>query len=579
MKTESTNKRETLKRRKMFTKQFFHHNKLMFAFAMFATIMLALGNLFISWQMQQIIDIASGVSKTFSLLGISILVGATVLVFFFIMVIDFYATPRFLKKAMQQYKDFAFQEITKKSINTFTGENTSTYISALTNDVTSIEVNYLAKLFALIMQIIMFFGAFTMMLYYSPLLTLIAFLLSILPVIASVLTGNRLAIQEKRVSDQNEGFMGMIKDTLSGFSVIKSFKAEREIFNLFAKNNKKTEEIKSQRRKTDMVIQTIGVTAGIIAQFGVFLFGAYLSLSGKGVTAGVVIVFVQLMNFVITPISTVPQILANRKAANALIDKLAAAICANVRQDGKIVSSELTKGIEIKDLSFSYDQDNPVLQNINANFEVGKSYAIVGGSGSGKSTLLNLLMGSNENYEGEIRINEEELRAIDSNSLYDLVSIVQQNVFVFNSTIRDNITMFREFDESKRNRAISMSGLDELIKERGDDYACGENGCGLSGGERQRISIARSLLRKTPILLVDEATAALDAATAFSVTNSILNLAGLTRIIVTHRLEDALLKKYDEILVLRNGRITESGTFEELMAKKEYFYSLYNVSQ
>ena len=108
---------------------------------------------------------------------------------------------------------------------------------------------------------------------------------------------------------------------------------------------------------------------------------------------------------------------------------------------------------------------------------------------------------------------------------------------------------------------------------------CGENGSGLSGGEKQRVSIARSLLRKTPVLLMDEATAALDTETAYNVTNSILGLDGLTRIVVTHSLDGTLLKRYDRIFTLKNGNIIESGTFDELMEKKEYFYSLFTVSQ
>lgn len=566
-------------KRKEFKNQFYKHNKLLFTLAIFATILIALLNLIISWEMQQIIDISTGMSTELSLLQITLIVAFSVVVFIFVMILQFQTLPRFIKKAMKQYKDYAFEEITKKSISSFTGENTSTYISALTNDATSIETNYLSKIFTLVMQIIMFIGAFILMLFYSPYLTLIAFLLSLVPVIASMLTGNRLAAAEKNVSDQNESFLGMVKDTLSGFSVIKSFKAEREIIKQFSKNNQKTEELKCKRRMTDLLIQTIGLIAGVIAQFGVFLFGAYLTVSGKGVTAGVVIVFVQLMNYVLSPISDVPQILANRKAANALIDKLIDAIYSNVQREGKQVDNKLDDAIEVRNLSYAYEKDSPILKDISMRFEAGKSYALVGGSGSGKSTLLNLLMGSYENYKGEILYDGEELRTISSDSLYDLVSIIQQNVFIFNSSIRDNITMFREFEAKKVDRAILMSGLSNLIKERGHDYSCGENGCGLSGGERQRISIARSLLHETPVLFVDEATAALDTATAFSVTNSILDISGLTRIIVTHRLEEALLKKYDQILVLRNGKVDEVGTFEELMEKREYFYSLYTVAQ
>ena len=172
-----------------------------------------------------------------------------------------------------------------------------------------------------------------------------------------------------------------------------------------------------------------------------------------------------------------------------------------------------------------------------------------------------------------------EVKNISSESLYDIVSMIQQNVFVFNASIRDNITMFHEFPKVEVDRAIELSGLSKLIADRGEDYLCGENGSGLSGGEKQRISIARSLLKQSQVLLVDEATAALDARTAYQVSSAILDLSGLTRIVVTHALDEALLKRYDCILTLKNGSIAEADTFDRLMENKGYFYSLYTVAQ
>ena len=220
-----------------------------------------------------------------------------------------------------------------------------------------------------------------------------------------------------------------------------------------------------------------------------------------------------------------------------------------------------------------------MLHDVSAVFEAGKSYAIVGGSGSGKSTLLRLLTASSTGYRGDIRFDGNELRTIAPESLYAQLSIIQQNVFVFDASLRDNITMFRDFPAPALDSAIDRAHLRQLVTERGESYPCGVGGKSLSGGEKQRVSIARSLLKQSSILLADEMTAALDAQTAHEVTSDLLSLDGPTRIVVTHALEEALLRRYDGILVLKDGRIAEQGRFDDLMAKKGYFYALFTVSQ
>ncbi len=139
--------------------------------------------------------------------------------------------------------------------------------------------------------------------------------------------------------------------------------------------------------------------------------------------------------------------------------------------------------------------------------------------------------------------------------------------------------MFRDFPKEEIAKAIQRAHLNKIITEREENYLCGEGGNGLSGGEKQRISIARSLLKKSSVLLADEVTAALDAQTAYQVTSDILDLQGMTRIMVTHTLEENLLRRYDGILVLKDGRIEETGCFDELMQKKGYFYALFTVAQ
>ncbi len=561
------------------TAQFFRGNLPMFALAVFAALTGGTLNLIVTWLMQQLIDAASGLPGALPLGQLAWITGGFILLCAALMLLKYASEPRFIEKAMRQYKDFAFQKLTEKSISSFRAESTAAYLSALTNDAASVEADDLSQLLSVITKAVTFFGALAMMLWYSPLMTAIAAGVTVLPLIASVLTGGQLQAAEKRVSDQNRDFTAALSDCLGGFSVVKTFRAEKEIFRLFAESNRALEQEKFSRRRLKALVGMIGATTGIIAQLGVFLAGAYLALSGRGLTAGAVILFVNLMNFMIEPVAELPALLAARKAARGLIVKLADALEQDETQPDGVQITPLTRELRLENVRFSYDGETEILRGVSAVFEAGKAYAVVGASGSGKSTLLNLLTSPGMAYEGSILLDGTELRTASPESLYETVSVIQQNVFVFNASIRDNVTMFRSFPPEELAQAVRRAQLEALIASRGEDYLCGENGSGLSGGEKQRISIARSLLKHASVLLADEATAALDAQTAHQVTDDILSLSGVTRIVVTHTLEQAALRRYDGILVLKDGRIAESGSFDELMEQKGYFYALYTVSQ
>ena len=557
-------------------RRLFYKNKMCFIASVIMTIVMSFLNLMISWLIQQIMDSMANQNMQ-SVVRCAWIAASVVIAYTVANAVYRAVYPRFLQRAMQQYRDYAFSRLTQKSLRSFSKEGTALYVSALTNDCTSIENNYLAATFTLIEFLFCFLGALIMMLYYSPVMLVLAVALSFLPVAVSMTAGNRLTEQEKEISKKNERFVSIVNELLSGFPVIKSFRAEAQASRLFSQRNEQAEEAKKNKRRTEQLISLLANDAGIIAQMGIFLAGAWLAISNKGVTAGVVIVFVQLMNYILNPISQVPLLWSNRKAAIALMEKLSDALSENVREEGREKLNVFSEKIEVKDLTYGYEPESPVLKDLDVQFDAGKSYAIVGGSGSGKSTLLNLLMGSSSNYQGEICIDSVSIKNIESESLYQLMTSVQQNVFVFNDTIRNNVTMFHEFSDKEVTLALERSGLSEFIEKRGEDFVCGENGANLSGGERQRISIARALLRKSPIILVDEATAALDAATARAVSFSILNLVGMTRIVVTHRLEEAILRRYDKILVMKNGTICEQGNFDTLMQQKGQFYSLFQI--
>ena len=559
--------------------QFFYKNIPIFCLAVFAALAAGSLNLILSWIIQQLMDTAAGESGALSFRTLLLISAGFVLLCAGLSLLNYASQPRFLERAMRQYKDFAFKKLIGKSISSFRDESAAGYLSALTNDAASIETNYLAQMLAMITKAVTFIGALLLMCRYSLLMTAIAAGLTVLPLIASLLTGNRLQAVESRVSERNGEFTAALSDCLAGFTVVKNFRAEREIFRLFAQSNKALEHEKFTGRRIKTLVGMIGAVTGIFAQLGVFIAGVYLSMKGGSMTPGAVVLFVNLMNFIISPIAELPGLLACRKAALGLVDKLAAALERSSSREGSETLNRLENGIRLENVSFAYEPGKTVLHGINAEFEAGRAYALVGGSGSGKSTLLNLLMAAETNYSGHILADGIELSDISTESLYGTMAAIQQNVFVFNASIKDNVSMFHDFPKTEMDEAIARAHLGALIRERGEDYLCGENGSGLSGGEKQRISVARSLLKKSSVLLADEVTAALDAQTAHRVSSDILDLQGITRIVVTHTLEESLLRRYDKIFVLRSGRIEEAGSFADLMANKGYFYALFTVAQ
>ncbi|OON99990.1 MAG: hypothetical protein ATN35_09775 [Epulopiscium sp. Nele67-Bin004] len=557
------------------TNLFFKNNHLLFYLSCLMAIVVTVEMLGFAYLLQQLLDIATqqDVEKFMPFVGKS---G----VFIIVLAVSNYVYIKlkctFVKRALLQYKNETFNTLMQKNVGSFMKENTSAYVSTFTNDITNIETNYLNGTFSIIAMTTSFVGAVIMMFYYNLTLSLITCGLCLILIVVSSMAGKKLTPLVRNVSDKNEMFVNQIQDLLSGFSVIKNFQAEEEGIKLFKEENQTLENAKFSMKLTEGNVQNMSMQTSYMIQIVMFLVGIYLTITGQ-ITVGVVIAFVQLMNNLMSPIQSLPVLFANRKAAIALVDKLVSYTESTDEETGTLVLEDVVDNISLSNITFGYEPDKTILHDINVNFEKGKKYAIVGGSGSGKSTMLNLLLKTHLSYKGEINFANKELKDITYDSLSQAISTVQQNVIVFNTNIKDNITMFKHYDDAVIEKAVQLSGLQRLVDEKGYDYVCGENGVNLSGGEKQRISIARALLKNTSIMLMDEATSALDAETATSILNQILEIENLLSIVITHNLNKNILEKFDEIIVMQKGRIVEVGSFDDLLEQKNYFYSLYNI--
>ena len=439
-----------------------------------------------------------------------------------------------------------------------------------------------------------------MMIRYNFFLAMMACLISLIPFFAALFSGRNMEKIEENLSKENAEYLAFLKDFAIGFTIIKSYKVEGIFSALHDKICQKVEARMEEREKCVEKINYFAAISGYITQFAILLLCAVVAYRSKSISVGTVLAFSRLINYIIDPVTELPGMLSKARTAYALSGQFwekikegekeqencgenianPSAYDSNQASLGKALPIPSLQGdICFSRLSFSYTPEKQVLKDFTLRVKEGEKLILLGASGSGKSSILKLLMGIERSQGGEISIGNRQLSTLPEESLFRSISYIQQEVFIFDGSIYENITLFQKYSEEEMELAIEKSGLKNLISEKGLDYPCGENGAALSGGERQRINIARSLLRKTPILLADEITAALDKENSYLVLDSLLSLENITEILVLHDLDSRILSRVDRICVLKEGDIVEEGIFSELMEKKGYFYSLFTMEQ
>ena len=362
---------------------------------------------------------------------------------------------------------------------------------------------------------------------------------------------------------------------LTGFRAVKSMRAEQSVAGRLLKVNRKASDTFAGREHTEISVAYIASLSGHIARIAFFFISLLLSGSDPAITVGVIIAFTQLMSNIVQLAITVPELMANIKAADKLMDRHDAMLALS-QADGEDTPVSCENAIQADNVSFSYGEDQEILRDLSLTLPAGGCYAILGESGSGKTTLLNMLSGANRGYTGAVRYDGQDIRNISGERLFELISVIHQETFLFDATIEENITLFRPTDKAVLEDAIQKAGLAELVKEKGLDYQCGENGSNLSGGEKQRVGIARSILLGSKVLLLDEATSALDIRTGSKLIDTIQHMTGKTRIAVTHDIYPELMDNFDRIIVLKDGKIAGQGKYSELLESCESLKKLVN---
>ena len=478
--------------------------------------------------------------------------------------LEYFCWTAFRRQALTRYRAYFCRKVLSKDISAFSRENTGAYASAVSNDLNTIRTSYLESLPYLAELVLNFAGTVVLMLAYDVRLALIAFGVSLLPILLSSFRVNQVAECEEQLAEANGGFLSAFTEMLTGFRAVKSMRAEGSVAARLLKVNRKASDTFADREHTEISVAYIASLSGHIARIAFFFISLLLSKNDPAVTVGVIIAFTQLMSNIVQLAVTVPELLANVKAADKLMERHDGMLALS-QAEGEDRAVSCGEKVEADNVSVSYGEGQEVLRSLSLSLPAGGCYAILGESGSGKTTLLNLLSGAKRDYTGSVRYDGQDIRDVSGERLFELISVIHQETFLFDATIEENITLFRPVDRAVLEDAVKKAGLEELVKEKGLDYACGENGANLSGGEKQRVGIARSILLGAKVLLLDEATSALDIRTGSRLIRTVQQMEGKTRIAVTHDVYPELMDNFDRIIVLKDGQIAGQGKYSELL--------------
>ena len=455
----------------------------------------------------------------------------------------------------------------------YAGHRKGDMLSHFGGDIVEYEESTLNSVQQLVTAIVSMVLYLAMLLYISTKLTI--FVLCMLPLIVFVIAGITRRLRRNSLELQERGafLTSLMDETIMGLKIIKSYTAIDFSNRRFQLSDRGYARLRTRVLRRVDLSSPVSDFLGNTIVIGILLFGSSMVLQGDtGLTAELFVSYIMMFVLMIPPAKELTTAISHIKKGRACVDRIEEMLGEETENPGNPESREYpgdpaVPAIELRDVSFHYQQGHEVLNHLNLTVKRGQTVALVGSSGSGKSTLADLLMRFYDSTGGEIFIDGRPIHSIPLKELRHKVGIVSQETILFNDTIRGNLAFGSpKVTDADIEAAARMAGAHDFILQQPMGYMTniGDGGALLSGGQRQRLSIARTLLRNPDIVIFDEATSALDTESERQVQQSIETLLeGRTALVIAHRL--STIRNADNIVVLEQGRIIEQGTHEELM--------------
>lgn len=454
------------------------------------------------------------------------------------------------------------------------------FLSVINADMAKVKTLTGSSLLDLLGQISRMIAALVYLLFFvSWQLTLVSLLAT--PFVFFVLSALSAPIARRSNEMQTEigAVNSVAQDSLNGLSITKSFNLINLLDERFRQANRwviyKGIAIARLRSGVDILSTVVSFTPFLIA----FGYGGYLAIHGV-ITFGGIVAFINLLNYVVNPLGAIPSLVASISESAGSAQRIFQVLDHDLeRSSGTITQPGLLAGpvIRLKNLSFAYQPETPILQRVNLEVRSGEKIAIVGPSGSGKSTLLKLILGYYPVEDEHVFLFSEDLNRWQLAAARQQMALVAQDTYLFPVSMKENIACGKLGADCKDiEQAAISANIHDFIQSLPQGYQTyvGERGARLSGGQKQRLSLARAILKDAPILLLDEPTSALDSESEALVQEALDRfMVGRTSIVIAHRL--STIKNADRVVVLNQGQVIEQGTHEELLARGGLYQDLY----
>jgi ATP-binding cassette subfamily C protein len=469
---------------------------------------------------------------------------------------------RYKMHTMKNLKHHYLTNVFNKDIAAFDAEHSSDYVSTITQDMTVVEKEYVTGRFEVPYQVLSFVFGLAVIVYVSPWIPVVGATLALFVAGFSIVLSKPIKAHQKTRSDMFHKYTAYIQSSLNAFHIIKvNHLTDKAKFDF----HQKSQDIQNRRYIIDKMSTFIFALQNLLMTsllFGMIGAATYLTIQGKMSFGGIILVITSSER-IMGPIQIVGEWIPKMSSSKALLSKMED----QLKKDVQIHVSESNEMIMLKDslkldqVSFSYnvgqDNMNEVLSKVCLEIKRGQKCLVMGPSGGGKSTFLKLLRKYHNPLEGEIYVDNMPLSGLSHRAYYQMIANVEQHVFLFEDSLKENLCLYKDYTDAEIEKAILDSGLKNLLDKlpEGLNTVIYDNGRNLSGGERSRIAIARALLQKAQILILDEAFSSLDDDVAKAIEKTLLALEDVTLINVSHVCFDETKHNYDQVLNVSHKNI------------------------